>query len=63
MLVLGIDRCIIKICSKSSKKIYTLLICYEHLNVFIYVENSVFFKYKKVTFYFKTHIKNLNSYF
>ena len=55
---------LIKICSKSSKEIYTLLICYEHLNVsIIYVENSVFFKHKKVTFNFKTHIKTLNSYF
>ena len=35
----------------------------EHFNVFIYVENSVFLKYKKVTFNFKTHMKNLNSMF
>ena len=41
----------------------TLLFCSEHLNVFIYVENSVFFKYRKVIFNFKTHMKNLNSVF
>ena len=33
--------------------------CSEHLNVFIYVENSVFFKYRRVTFNFKANMKNL----
>ena len=36
------------------------LFCSENSNVFIYVENSVFFKYRRVIL---THLKNLNSYF
>ena len=32
-------------------------------NVFIYVENSVFFKYRRMIFNFKTHTKNLISCF
>ena len=39
------------------KKYRTLPFCSEHLNVFIYIENSVFFKYRRVTFNFKTHMK------
>ena len=41
----------------------TLLFRSEHLNVFVYVENSVFFKYRRVVFNFKMHVKNLNSIF
>ena len=41
----------------------SLLFCSEHSNLFIYVENSVFFKYRRVIFNFKTHMENLNSYF
>ena len=48
-------------CSKSLKS--TLPFCSEHLNVFIYAGNSVFFEYRRVIFNFKTHMKNLNSYF
>ena len=48
-------------CSKPLKS--TLPFCAEHLNVFIYLENSVFFKYRRVIFNFKKHMKNLNSYF
>ena len=46
-------------CSNSFKS--TLPFCSEH--VFVYVENSVFFKYRRVMSNFKTHMKNLNSYF
>ena len=31
--------------------------------MFIFVENSVFFRYSRVIFNVKTHVKNLNSYF
>ena len=48
-------------CSKSLES--TLSFCSGHLNVLIYVKNSVFFKYRRVIFNFKTHMKNLNSYF
>ena len=50
-----------KLKSKSLK--HTLLFCSENSNVFIYVENSVFFKCTSVIFNFKTHVKDLNSYF
>ena len=48
-------------CSKSLKS--TLPFSSKHVNVFIYVENSVLFKYRRVIFNFKTQMKNLNSYF
>ena len=49
-------------CDPESLKI-SLLFSSEHLNVFIYVENSVFFKYRRVIFNFKTRMKNLNFLF
>ena len=41
----------------------TITLC-NIFNFYVYLcENSVFFKYRRVIFNFKTHMKNLNSYF